>query len=71
MKIPLPVQIAEAERHRNSLQTLRDEGFEYPEAPSLQDRLDIQEGICLTLAFNKTYEKEFRQFMAMRSKETA
>ena len=66
MKIPLPDQIAEARRHRDSLEALRAEGVTYTEGPDLETRLHRAEGIVLTLEFIKTYESEFRQFMANR-----
>lgn len=66
--VPLPAQIAQAERVRDALIHLRTEGVEYTEGPTVQERLDAQEGIVLTLRFNQTYEQDIRQFMASRSK---
>jgi len=59
MKIPLPAQIEEAERHRDDLKRTSDD----------LSRLHRSEAICLTLAFVQTYEPQFRQFMATRKEE--
>lgn len=71
MKVPLALQIIEADRHRDGLQSLVDEGAVSPEAPPFIDRLHAAEGICLTLRWLETFEAPFRQFMAQRSKDAA
>lgn len=69
MKIPLPAQIEYAEYHRNSLRQLREEGAVMTEGPDLQTRLDIQEGICLTLEWLAVYRDDFIDYVKARKDE--
>jgi len=69
MKVPLVDQIAHAERTLNGLRQMAHEGVVIPDGPSLEHRLNCQEGICLTLRWLETYEAPFRQYMAQRSKD--
>lgn len=71
VRVPLSEQIANAERIRNSLRELRDEGVEYDSEPPIQQRLDAQEATCLTLAMLQNHEQEFRRFMAKHSRDAA
>lgn len=64
--VPFPEQIQEAERYRDSLQTLRDEGVKFTEAPDLETRLHRAEGIVLTLHLIRATEQDFREFMRQR-----
>lgn len=66
MKVPLTEQIQEATRYRDSLEKLREEGFEYTEAPDLETRLHRAEGIVLTLKLLQVTEQDFREFMRQR-----
>ena len=69
MKIPLPAQIQYAEYHRNSLLRLREEGTVMTEGPDLQTRLDIQEGICLTLEWLAVYRDDFLEYVKHRKEQ--
>jgi hypothetical protein len=66
MKVPLHEQIEEAERYRDSLRELREEGVKFTEGPDLETRLDSAEGIVLTLRLIQVTEIEFREFMRQR-----
>ena len=68
MKVPLAIQIEHADRARDALQVLVDEGVQSTDGPSFLDRLHAAEGICLTLRFNQTYEADIREYIAGKSR---
>ena len=71
MKVPLSDQIQEAERYRDSLAKLAEEGATLTEPPDLSTRLHRAEGIVLSIRFLQTYEQQFREFMRQRSNQEA
>lgn len=69
IKIPIADQAAYQERRVERLREARDEGVEFTAGLPIQERLDMEEHILLTLRFNQTYEKDWREWHTERKRD--